>query len=423
MSEINFARPQSSARIPYGQIVFWIIAMASVGVFQYGWTLSVGPIGVKHHWDRAAIQVAFSILLGVEAVSTILTGHFIDRFGIKRLLIVSGALIALGGCLNATADYLAQLYMGCGMVGVGVGFISCAAPNGAIRWFPNHRGAATGTVVTGFVLGSMFGVLGLYYLIQWLGYEISFLIVGLVTGAILVVLSRYLRMPNTNEVLEPAVAKKTNDVTPREAVLSGKAGPFWILYAIFVLVGSGGLMMTAQFALIAADLKVANVPVMMPILGITMAALPLAMTFDRVTNAVCRPFFGTLSDYIGRENAMALAFSLEAVGVIALTKYGHDPLMFVLLTGLIFFGWGEIFSLIPTTLADTYGTKHATTIYGYLYSAKGVASFFAPLANVLMAATGSWSLVFWVMAAAEMTAVVLVLFVLKPMRKRLTASA
>ena len=192
---------------------------------------------------------------------------------------------------------------------------------------------------------------------------------------------------------------------------------FWLMYLMFVLVGAGGLMATAQLAVIAADFGVAGVPV--TLLGLTMPALTFALSIDRVLNGVTRPFFGWLSDRIGRENTMFIAFTLEGAGILAMLRTAHDPVLFVLLSGVVFFAWGEIFSLFPATCGDTFGRRHATANFGLLYTAKGTAALIVPLGNLLRGATGSWMAVFYIAAAANLLAAVLALAVLKPLRRRL----
>src|SRR5262249_14631157 len=195
--------------------------------------------------------------------------------------------------------------------------------------------------------------------------------------------------------------------------------PFFIMYLMFVMVGAGGLMAIAQLAPIANDYKIASVPV--SILGLTLPALTFALTIDRVLNGVCRPFFGWVSDLIGREHTMFVAFLIEGLGIYALLYFAANPLLFVILSGLVFFAWGEIYSLFPATCTDIYGRKFATTNYGMLYTAKGTASLLVPLANVLTNATGSWHAVFYVAAILNIIAAVMALFVLKPMRIRTMA--
>jgi MFS transporter, OFA family, oxalate/formate antiporter len=186
------------------------------------------------------------------------------------------------------------------------------------------------------------------------------------------------------------------------------------------MVGAGGLMATAQLAPIAKDFKVDGVAV--SLLGITLPALTFALSIDRVLNGVCRPFFGWVSDQIGRENTMFIAFMIEGVGIYLLLQFAHDPLSFVILSGLVFFAWGEIYSLFPAMCTDLYGKKFATTNYGLLYTAKGTASLLVPLGNVLYSSMGnSWTAVFIVAAILNIVAALMALLVLKPMRQRFMA--
>ncbi len=183
--------------------------------------------------------------------------------------------------------------------------------------------------------------------------------------------------------------------------------------------GAGGLMAIAQLAPIANDYKIASVPV--SILGLTLPALTFALTIDRVLNGICRPFFGWVSDHVGRENTMFIAFFVEGLGIYALLYFADNPVLFVVLSGTVFFAWGEIYSLFPATCTDIYGRKFATTNYGMLYTAKGTASLLVPLANVLTNATGSWHAVFYVAAILNIVAAVMALVVLRPMRRRVMA--
>jgi OFA family oxalate/formate antiporter-like MFS transporter len=185
---------------------------------------------------------------------------------------------------------------------------------------------------------------------------------------------------------------------------------------MYVMVGTGGLMAIAQLAPIAKDFHVDTIPV--TILGLTLPALTFALTIDRVLNGICRPFFGWVSDHIGRENTMFIAFLAEGIGIYALFMLAAHPLWFVILSGIVFFAWGEIYSLFPATCTDIYGRKFATTNYGMLYTAKGTAALLVPLANVLTTATGSWHAVFVAAAALNVIAAVMALAVLRPLRLR-----
>jgi OFA family oxalate/formate antiporter-like MFS transporter len=190
---------------------------------------------------------------------------------------------------------------------------------------------------------------------------------------------------------------------------------FWVMYVMFVLVAAGGLMAVAQLAPIAKDFGIDKVPV--TLLGLTLPALTFALSLDRILNGLTRPFFGWVSDNIGRENTMLIAFGLEALMIMSLFYYGHDPVAFVLLTALVFFGWGEIYSLFPSTTTDTFGAKYAAANAGLMYTAKGTASLLVPLSSMLTAATGNWHAVFVVASVMNGVAALMAYFVLKPLRK------
>jgi OFA family oxalate/formate antiporter-like MFS transporter len=256
-------------------------------------------------------------------------------------------------------------------------------------------------------------------MIQSSGYEAAFWWFGIGQGVIVAIVALMLRAPEAGEVpvvATAAIQQTRRDYRPAEVL---KTPVFWVMYAMFVMVGVGGLMATAQLAPIAKDFKVDTIPV--TLVGLTLPALTFALSIDRVLNGVCRPFFGWVSDNIGRENTMFLAFLAEGIGIYALLLLAHDPFWFVILSGLVFFAWGEIYSLFPATCTDIYGRTFATTNYGMLYTAKGTASLLVPFANVLTTATGSWNAVFVVAAALNIIAAVMALAVLKPMRRRAMA--
>jgi OFA family oxalate/formate antiporter-like MFS transporter len=251
------------------------------------------------------------------------------------------------------------------------------------------------------------------------GYQSTFLYFGLAQGLVVFVLAWFMRTPGagartaraqTASAFAPAVRP---EYTPLQMVTTPV---FWVMYAMFVMMAAGGLMATAQLAPIAHDFKIADVPV--SIVGLCLPALTFALSIDRVLNGVTRPFFGWVSDRIGREQTMFIAFLTEGIGIILLSRFGQDPFWFVILTGMVFFAWGEIYSLFPATCGDTYGSRYAAANAGLLYTAKGTASLLVPLSSVL-AAQGGWHAVFWVASALNIIAAVMALLVLRPMRARL----
>src|SRR5499427_8848392 len=415
-TEAISSRATASEATRWGQLIFGIICMVMIANLQYGWTLFVNPIDQKYHWGRAAIQVAFTIFVLTETWLVPFEGYLIDRFGPKIMVCGSGVLVAVAWIINSLADSLFLLYVGAAIGGIGAGVVYGASVGNALKWFPDRRGLAAGLTAAGFGAGSALTVIPIANMIQSSGYEAAFLWFGLAQGIVVVLVGLLLKAPQASEVpapAHPAMQQTRRDYGPTEVV---RTPVFWVMYAMFVMVGAGGLMAIAQLAPIANDYKIANVPV--SILGLTLPALTFALTIDRVLNGVCRPFFGWVSDHIGRENTMFIAFFVEGIGIYALLYFASDPLLFVILSGLVFFAWGEIYSLFPATCTDIYGRTFASTNYGMLYTAKGTASLLIPLGNVLTTATGSWHAVFYVAAILNIIAAVMALVVLRPMRFR-----
>jgi OFA family oxalate/formate antiporter-like MFS transporter len=413
------SRATASDATRWGQLIFGIVCMVMIANLQYGWTLFVNPIDEKYHWGRAAIQVAFTIFVLTETWLVPFEGYLIDRFGPRVMVCGSGVLVAIAWVINSVADSLFLLYVGAAIGGIGAGVIYGASVGNALKWFPDRRGLAAGLTAAGFGAGSALTVIPIANMIQTSGYQAAFLWFGLGQGVVVALVALLLRAPQAGEVVAPAapaVQQTRRDYGPAEVL---KTPVFWVMYAMFVMVGSGGLMAIAQLAPIANDYKIASVPV--SILGLTLPALTFALTIDRVLNGICRPFFGWVSDHIGRENTMFIAFFVEGVGIYALLYFANNPVLFVILSGMVFFAWGEIYSLFPATCTDIYGRKFATTNYGMLYTAKGTASLLVPLANVLTNATGNWHAVFYVAAILNIVAAVMALVVLRPMRRRAMA--
>jgi OFA family oxalate/formate antiporter-like MFS transporter len=419
MSTASTTVPSGAIASPatrWGQLIFGIICMVMIANLQYGWTLFVNPIDQKYHWGRAAIQVAFTIFVLTETWLVPIEGYLIDRFGPKMMICGSGVLVAIAWVLNSYADSLTLLYLAAAIGGIGAGVIYGGSVGNALKWFPDRRGLAAGLTAAGFGAGSALTVIPIANMIQSSGYQSAFFWFGLVQGIVVVIVGFWLRAPQPGEVptpVAPAVQQTRRDYQWHEAI---RTPVFWVMYAMFVMVGTGGLMATAQLAPIANDFKVANIPV--SILGLTLPALTFALSIDRVLNGFCRPFFGWVSDNIGRENTMFIAFLLEGIGIYALLLFAANPLLFVVLSGLVFFAWGEIYSLFPATCTDIYGKKFATTNYGMLYTAKGTAALLVPLGNVLMTATGSWTAVFIIAAVLNIIAAIMAITVLKPLRLR-----
>jgi len=409
----SFIRP---IRNRWVQLVVGITGMVAIANLQYGWTLFVTPIDSQFHWGKAAIQVAFTLFVLTETWLVPFEAYLVDRFGPSLIVGIAGILVGLAWMINSWANTLAWLYVGGIIGGIGAGIVYGTAAGSALKWFPDHRGLAAGLTAAGFGAGSALTVLPIAKQIQNSGYQSAFLTWGLIQGAVVLVCALLMRRPEKGEVPQPAkpvVQQSTRDFTPFE-MLSTPA--FWLLYAMFTMVATGGLMATAQLGPIAKDFKVADISV--SFLGLTMATLPFALSLDRIMNGITRPLFGWISDHLGRENTMAIAFGLEGLAILGLITFAHIPAMFVILSGLTFFAWGEIFSLFPATSGDLFGQQFATTNYGLLYTAKGTASLLVPIASLIAGTTGNWLPVFMLAVAFDWTAALLAFWVLKPVCKR-----
>jgi OFA family oxalate/formate antiporter-like MFS transporter len=419
ISESATPRVRASEATRWGQLIFGIICMVMIANLQYGWTLFVNPIEQKYHWGRASIQIAFTIFVVAETWLVPIEGYLIDKFGPRVMICISGALVAIAWMINAVADSLFLLYLGAAIGGIGAGVIYGGAVGNALKWFPDRRGLAAGLTAAGFGAGSALTIVPIATTIASSGYESAFWWFGIGQGLIVMLVALVLRAPGPDDVPAPAnvaVQQTRRDYKPMEVL---KNPPFWVMYVMFVMVGTGGLMATAQLAPIAKDFNVDTVPV--SLIGITLPALTFALSIDRVLNGICRPFFGWVSDHIGRENTMFIAFLLEGIGLFALLHMAAHPVWFVILSGVVFFAWGEIYSLFPATCTDMYGRTYATTNYGLLYTAKGTAALLVPLGNILVSATGSWTIVFVIAAVLNIVAAFMALVLLKPMRRQIVA--
>jgi len=405
------------------QLFIGIVCMAMIANLQYGWTLFVNPISVKYGWTRAAIQVAFTIFVLTETWLVPIEGYLVDRFGPRPVVLIGGLLCGIAWVMNAYADTLTLLYVAAAIGGIGAGAVYGTCVGNALKWFADRRGLAAGLTAAGFGAGSALTIIPIQAIIKTSGYETAFLYFGIAQG--IIVMLAALGLTDPRSTTSPALAVKaaakprsreilqtTRQYRPLEVI---REPVFWVMYVMFVLVGAGGLMATAQLALIAKDYRIADTPV--SIIGIALPALTFALAIDRILNGITRPFFGWVSDNIGRERTMLIAFGLEAAGILALWQLGHDPVLFVVLTGVVFFAWGEIYSLFPSTCTDTFGTQFATANAGALYTAKGTASLLVPLSSVLAAATGGWHSVFIVAAVMNAAAALMAWFVLRPMRR------
>jgi len=393
------------------QLVLGVIAMMAISSPQYVWTLFTKSFQDGLGSTLADIQWTFSILIILQTWLSPLQGYLVDKFG-PRLLIAVGCLMSGAGWItSAYVTSLTGLYFTYGLFcGVGTGIVYIGIIGLMVRWFPDRRGFATGMVAAGYGFGAILTTFPISSMMATAGYQHTLVVFGIILGLVGAAGALAMRMPAaTDKLPKVAVMSSAKDVMPLDML---KTKVFWLMFFMMTMMSTGGLMIISQFASFSRDFGVTKVMVF------GLAALPLALTIDRITNGLTRPFFGWVSDRIGRENTMGIAFIMEACAVAAMVLLRDNTLLFVLLSGVVFFGWGEIFSLFPSTLTDTFGTKSATTNYGFLYMAQGVGSVLgAPVAALIYAKAGSWLPVFAIIIGLDALTGILALVALKPMRK------
>jgi OFA family oxalate/formate antiporter-like MFS transporter len=402
------------------QLIIGVVCMAMIANLQYGWTYFVSPMAKANSWDVAGIQVAFAIFVALETWLTPFEGWIVDSLGQrgpKLMVAAGGVFVAIGWIINAKASSLNALYLGAIVSGIGAGGIYATCVGNAVKWFPDRRGLAVGLTAAGFGAGAAVTVIPIQMMITSIGYADTFFWFALVQGATIFVLAWFLRPPLPAEVPTGSAVKVLQSRTSSTPGQMLASPVFWLLYVMFILVSASGLMVTAQIALIAKDYGVANSVILFG--GTT---LIVAGIIDNLANGGARPFFGWVSDQIGREYTMAIAFTAGGLAYWLLGMAGTTPWTFVISAALIFFTWGEIFSLFPSTCTDMFGPKYATTNTSLLYTAKGLSAFVVPLANILKTYTGNWHAVFAVAAIMNFVVVLMALFVVRPMRLSISAS-
>jgi MFS transporter, OFA family, oxalate/formate antiporter len=422
VSGTNPAAPVAaqSSGFRWMQLIIGIVCMAMMANLQYGWTFFVGPMSKAHSWDVASIQVAFSLFIAFETWLTPVQGFIVDYLGPRgpRLMVaIGGVLAALGWFINSKANSLEMLYVGAVLSGAGAGGVYATCVGNAVKWFPDRRGLAVGLTAAGFGAGAVVTVIPIQRMIASIGYADTFFWFALVQGGVVFVLAWLLRPPLASEIPPVTAVKVLQTKISSNPAQVLRSPIFWILYVMFIMVSASGLMVAAQVAVIAKDYGVAQTVILFGASTLTVAAI-----IDGLCNGGARPFFGWVSDQIGREYTMAIAFSLGAAAYWLLGSAGSTPWAFVISAAIVFFTWGEIFSLFPSTTTDIFGPKYATTNTALMYTAKGTSAFVVPLANVLKTHTGSWHAVFVVASIMNLIVVGLALFVVRPMRRSISAA-
>ena len=405
----------------WAQLIAGIVAMMAIANLQYAWTIFTKPIQAHLHVSLVAVQWTFTLFVALETWLVPFEGYLVDQIGPRFMLAIGSFMVGLGWIGSGWAETINSLYFWYGVGGVGAGIVYGGAIGNALKWFPDHRGLCVGLTAGAFGVGTATTIAPIAEMLKVSGYQHTFIVWGIIQGIVVLVCSLFLARPPVGwtppnwEVKKAKIKTKVRtsavDMTPLQML---RQPSFYVIYLMMTMLAFGGLVVTAQLNPMASSYHVDNV-----VVAFGMTALVLAITVDRLLNGLTRPFWGWVSDHIGRENSIFIAFILEAIAVFALLQLINHPVWFVVLSGLCFFAWGNIFSLFPSLTGDLYGNKWATTNYGIVYTAKGVAAAFAgPGAAWLFAKTGSWSKVFWAMIVCDLLAAFMAVLWLKPLAAR-----
>jgi OFA family oxalate/formate antiporter-like MFS transporter len=395
------------------QLSIMVLSTLTLSNMQYGWTLFVNPMRNETHWAAAGIQLAFSILIFLNTWLAPLEGWMADRYGPRFVVMLGGLAAGTSWILNSRAHSLQALYVAAAIGGVGIGCVFGTCMGTALKWFPGRRGLASGMIAAGYGLGAALSAIPISRMILERGYRPTFFRFGLLQGAAIFCLGAFLVKPSAQPAA-PGQPGHGPEFTPARVVRSKL---FWLIYLVYVMIGSGGMIVTAQLGPMARDFGLEKQVI--ALWGRSMPLVALAVSIDNLANGLTRPFSGFLSDKIGRENTMLLMFAAEGLAFLGMAAFGRMPLAFLLFAALIFLFWGEIFSLFPAICGDAFGVRHATANNGLLYTAKGTSALVVPLASLLVAATGTWTAVLLAMAVSSVGAALLAKLVVDPLRRRM----
>jgi OFA family oxalate/formate antiporter-like MFS transporter len=406
------------------QLLMGFIVMMTISSPQYVWTLFVPSFQKTTGSILSEVQWTITLLIVLQTWLSPLQGFLVEKLGPKLLIGLGALLSGAGWVASSNVTTIWGLYETYGLLcGVGTGIVYIGIVGLMVKWFPDHRGFATGTVAAGYGFGAMLTTFPIDGMLAAVGYQRTLVVFGAIFAAIGLFGALLLKSPPKTKTAEWTSTGAAEPARSYPPIAMLKTRVFWLMFVMMSMMSTGGLMVITQFTSFAKSFGI-DAKTTVVIFGLTLAAIPTALTFDRITNGLTRPFFGFVSDHLGRENTMAIAFILEGIAIFFMLQYRGDPYMLVVLSGLVFFGWGEIFSLFPSTLTDTFGTKYAITNYGFLYMAQGVGSILgAPVAAMIYEATGSWLPVFGLVIAMDVLTGFLALFALKPQRRKWLARA
>ena len=376
------------------QLCASLVAMIMIANLQYAWTLFVKPMQASTGWKLSDIQFAFTLFILFQTWVQPLDGWLIDRLGPRGFISAAGILCGLGWAGLGYATSLPMLYVLYCAAGMGAAFVYSGCIGSALKWFKERRGLAAGIIAAGFGGGTALFIPVISSIIGSRGYQSAFIATGAFQGLMILIVAQFLRHPPAEAATAAVTSKAATGKRQFTTAEMLRTPQFYMMYVMFVMMATGGLLVTANAGPMAQSW------------GLSAAALTLAATLSPLANGASRISWGWASDRLGRENTMVLTFVLQAICLVAVVAVGQvSGAMFSLTLVLVYFTWGQIYSLFPSTVGDYFGSRNATSNYAVLYTAKGVASIIGGWAGALLyEQTGTWSGGFYGSAAMALIA-------------------
>lgn len=379
-----------------------VVAMIMIANLQYAWTLFVKPLIAANGWKLSEVQWGFTLFIAFETWAMPFVGWLVDLLGPRVFITIAGLLCGVGWAALGQVHTLPSLYAFYSMAGLGASLVYCGSTGVGLKWFQDRRGLAAGLIAGAFGSGAALFVPFISYAIRVASYRTAFLYTGIFQGLLIIAAAQFLQNPSPSHVpiaAHKVAASKSVRLHTEEfnSIEMLRTPQFYVLYAMMLMMGIGGLMVTAQVGPVADSL------------GISKTILTAAVAINAIANGSGRLFWGWASDYLGRERTMIIAFALQGFSLLSVLTVGRrSPTAFVVCLAMVFFTWGEIYSLFPSLSADFFGARYASSNYSFLYSTKGVASILGGgLAAVLFEKTGTWNTAFYGSAALAFLAALL----------------
>ena len=378
-----------------------VVGMIMIANLQYSWTLFVKPLIAANHWKLSDVQWAFTFFIAAETWFMSCCGWPIDKLGPRAFVTIAGVMCGVGWAALGWVHSLSALYALYTLAGLGAAMVYCGSVGIGLKWFPDKRGLAAGLITAAFGSGAALFIPIISHLLRVSNYSTAFLYTGIAQGSLIIVAAQFLKNPAPGEApaakTSPRVSKRTQTDSFNSLEML-QTPHFYILYMAMLMMGIGGLMVTAQVAPLADTFKISRV------------ALTLALTVNPLCNGASRLFWGWSSDHLGRERSMIIAFLIQAACLASVMTLGRSSdTAFIVCLALVYFSWGEVYSLFPPAVADFFGPGHISSNYGFMYSTKGVASIVGGgIAAIIFERTGSWSAVFYGSAVLALFSALLV---------------